>query len=52
MNQLSSHRLQGILVWRLSANTQAVRGVKTLDFAGTKEQVYERADWPLDKLQE
>lgn len=31
---------------------QAVRGVKTLDFAGTKEVVYERADWPLDKLQE
>lgn len=34
------------------AYSQAVRGVKTLDFAGTKEQVYERADWPLDKLQE
>ncbi|KAI4518585.1 6-phosphogluconate dehydrogenase [Schizophyllum commune] len=28
------------------------RGVKTLDFAGTKEVVYERADWPLPKLQE
>ncbi|GAA5941159.1 hypothetical protein JCM10213_001737 [Rhodosporidiobolus nylandii] len=28
------------------------RGVKTLDFAGTKETVYERADWPLPKLQE
>lgn len=29
-----------------------VRGVKTLDFAGTKEVVYERADWPNSKLQE
>merc|ERR1711939_271238 len=28
------------------------RGMKTLDFAGTKETVYERADWPLPKLQE
>lgn len=31
---------------------QGTRGIKTLDFAGTKEVVYERADWPLDKLQE
>ncbi|ODH34502.1 ketol-acid reductoisomerase, mitochondrial [Paracoccidioides brasiliensis] len=29
---------------------QQVRGVKTLDFAGTKETVYERADWPREKL--
>ncbi|BFZ54500.1 Bifunctional acetohydroxyacid reductoisomerase [Savitreella phatthalungensis] len=29
----------------------AVRGVKTLDFAGTKEDVFERADWPREKLQ-
>lgn len=28
------------------------RGVKTIDFAGTKETVYERSDWPLPKLQE
>ena len=28
------------------------RGVKTLDFAGTKEVVYERSDWPLPKLQD
>jgi len=28
------------------------RGVKTLDFAGVKESVYERSDWPLPKLQE
>ncbi|PWN27535.1 ketol-acid reductoisomerase [Jaminaea rosea] len=26
------------------------RGVKTIDFAGTEEKVYERADWPLEKL--
>lgn len=26
------------------------RGVKTLDFAGHKEKVYERKDWPLDRL--
>lgn len=31
---------------------QGVRGVKTLDFAGTKEVVYERSDWPLAKLQD
>ncbi|KAM0753428.1 ketol-acid reductoisomerase [Meredithblackwellia eburnea MCA 4105] len=30
----------------------AVRGVKTLSFAGTEETVYERSDWPLPKLQE
>ncbi len=26
--------------------------MKTLDFAGTKEVVYERSDWPLAKLQD
>jgi ketol-acid reductoisomerase len=31
---------------------QTIRGIKTLDFAGTKEVVYERADWPLAKLQD
>lgn len=31
---------------------QSVRGVKTLDFAGSKEVVYERSDWPLAKLQD
>jgi ketol-acid reductoisomerase len=35
-----------------STDRQAVRGVKTLDFAGTKETVYERADWPTEKLTE
>ncbi|KAG2137683.1 hypothetical protein BD769DRAFT_1435511 [Suillus cothurnatus] len=28
-----------------------IRGLKTLDFAGSKEVVYERSDWPLAKLQ-
>ncbi|TFY50506.1 hypothetical protein EVJ58_g11022, partial [Rhodofomes roseus] len=28
------------------------RGVKTLNFAGTDEVVYERSDWPLAKLQD
>lgn len=31
---------------------QGARGIKTLDFAGTKEVVYERSDWPLAKLQD
>lgn len=30
---------------------QQTRGVKTIDFAGHKEDVYERADWPVEKLQ-
>ncbi|KAI8825816.1 ketol-acid reductoisomerase [Fimicolochytrium jonesii] len=34
----------------ISANTTQRRGVKTLDFGGTKEKVYERADYPKDKL--
>ncbi|OLY85011.1 Ketol-acid reductoisomerase, mitochondrial [Smittium mucronatum] len=29
-----------------------VRGMKTMDFGGTKEVVYERSDMPLPKLQE
>lgn len=32
------------------AGYQQVRGVKTIDFAGVPEQVYERADWPKEKL--
>jgi hypothetical protein len=32
--------------------SQSVRGVKTLDFAGSQEEVYERSDWPLAKLQD
>ncbi|KAF1354640.1 ketol-acid reductoisomerase [Delphinella strobiligena] len=31
---------------------QQVRGVKTVDFAGHKEQVFERADWPRERLLE
>ncbi|OXV05934.1 hypothetical protein Egran_06297, partial [Elaphomyces granulatus] len=30
----------------------SVRGIKTIDFAGTKEKVYEREDWPRDRLQQ
>ncbi|KAM7217868.1 hypothetical protein V8F06_006795 [Rhypophila decipiens] len=29
---------------------QQVRGVKTIDFAGSKEDVWERSDWPKEKL--
>ena len=28
------------------------RGIKTIDFAGTKETVYEREDWPRQKFQD
>lgn len=34
------------------APKQQVRGVKTMDFAGSKEDVYERSDWPQEKLLE
>ncbi|CCL98394.1 uncharacterized protein FIBRA_00389 [Fibroporia radiculosa] len=34
------------------AAIQPVRGMKTLNFAGTEEVVYERSDWPLVKLQD
>ncbi|KAF8536470.1 6-phosphogluconate dehydrogenase [Trichophaea hybrida] len=34
------------------ANSVQQRGVKTIDFAGTKEAVYERSDWPLEKIQD
>ncbi|KAF1957144.1 ketol-acid reductoisomerase [Byssothecium circinans] len=36
----------------VTASFQQARGVKTIDFAGTKETVYERADWPQEKLLE
>ena len=32
------------------SHLKLARGVKTLDFAGHKEKVYERKDWPLDRL--
>src|SRR5689334_3093723 len=31
---------------------QQKRGLKTIDFAGVKEDVYERSDWPREKLLE
>ncbi|GAB7358833.1 hypothetical protein MBLNU230_g4056t1 [Neophaeotheca triangularis] len=33
-----------------TAFVQQTRGKKTVDFAGDKEVVYERADWPREKL--
>lgn len=36
----------------VAAPVTPVRGIKTIDFAGTKEDVYERADWPREKLHE
>lgn len=35
-----------------SAAPLAIRGVKTINFAGTEEIVHERADWPREKLLE
>lgn len=35
-----------------AASAVQVRGMKTIDFAGTPERVYERSDWPLEKLQD
>ncbi|KAE8212862.1 hypothetical protein CF327_g3563 [Tilletia walkeri] len=35
---------------RQAVAVQQVRGVKTLKFAEDEEDVYERADWPLEKL--
>merc|ERR1711939_1023711 len=35
-----------------SSFVQQTRGAKTVDFAGDKEKVYERNDWPHDKLLE
>ncbi|KAJ1733180.1 Bifunctional acetohydroxyacid reductoisomerase [Coemansia sp. RSA 1939] len=32
------------------SGVQQVRGMKTLDFGGSKEKVYERSDWPKEKL--
>lgn len=37
---------------RVSVGAAPVRGFKSIDFAGTKEPVYEREDWPREKLQE
>lgn len=37
-------------VARAAAPVQQFRGMKTVDFAGDKEVVYERSDWPREKL--
>jgi len=37
---------------KAARSIQGARGIKTLDFAGSKETVYERSDWPLPKLQD
>ncbi|KAI4164150.1 MAG: hypothetical protein LQ342_002114 [Letrouitia transgressa] len=34
----------------ISSSRQHIRGLKTIDFAGQKETVYEREDWPREKL--
>ncbi|KAK4503983.1 hypothetical protein PRZ48_004898 [Zasmidium cellare] len=44
--------LQPALKAASSAVVQQTRGKKTVDFAGDKEVVYERADWPREKLLE
>jgi len=36
----------------VAAIAQQTRGAKTVDFAGDKEKVFERADWPREKLLE
>jgi len=53
--QLASYSLLARAVAAKSlqpAAVQGVRGVKSLDFAGTQEVVYERSDWPLAQLQD
>ncbi|KAL1310557.1 hypothetical protein AAFC00_000836 [Neodothiora populina] len=37
---------------RAAFAAQQARGVKTVNFAGHEEQVFERADWPKDRLLE
>lgn len=39
-------------VAKTGVNLTAVRGVKTINFGGTEEIVYERNDWPREKLLE
>ncbi|KAI5798731.1 putative acetohydroxy-acid isomeroreductase [Pyronema domesticum] len=41
-----------IVAPRVAVAQTQTRGIKTIDFAGTKEVVYERSDWPLEKLQD
>lgn len=40
------------MVAKQSMASAAIRGVKTINFAGTEEVVHERADWPKEKLLE
>ena len=47
-----AHRRTALKKMYTKHGAQAVRGMKTLDFAGTEEVVYERTDWPLPKLQD
>lgn len=35
---------------KVAVSAQQTRGLKTVDFAGVKEEVFERDDWPKDKL--
>lgn len=39
-----------IILADTSLETLPARGIKTLNFAGSDEVVYERSDWPLAKL--
>lgn len=48
----SSNSLPRFAQTNVLAPYQQVRGLKQIDFAGTKETVYEREDWPRDKILE
>ncbi|KAL8760686.1 MAG: hypothetical protein Q9184_003133 [Pyrenodesmia sp. 2 TL-2023] len=50
----SNSQIGNLSTWKRTVNVplQQNRGVKTIDFAGHKETVYEREDWPREKLLE
>ena len=55
LSVLASHATRATRVMPSSSSVRpampsVMRGMKTLDFAGTPEKVYEREDWPLEKL--
>ncbi|KAK5129361.1 Acetolactate synthase, mitochondrial [Meristemomyces frigidus] len=52
VNAASRPTLQPAQKAAASAFVQQARGAKTVDFAGDKEKVFERADWPREKLLE
>ncbi|KAK5112550.1 Acetolactate synthase, mitochondrial [Meristemomyces frigidus] len=52
VNVASRPSLQTAQKSAASAFVQQTRGAKTVDFAGDKEKVFERDDWPRDKLLE